>query len=239
MTHGKTGFRTPLPMLEDDPFFGPLEGPYEASPPDEGDSIFSVSRAPGTPARVDPPQATQPAASEPAQPEPVQETPAPELPRIEDPVLKVLLSHDLLKAEQLDLLMTGLQSLPAGTPPWRAALTLPGVSQEHILAVAAHVHKIPFVDLREHPVGMMMLTLESLPVSFKRQCHELGLLPFALEFGKESGQLELKLATYDPLRPEVEAFLGGVQMAVRMYYTPLSILKGAVRRLAEEHGVGE
>lgn len=222
-------------MLEDDPFFGPVNEPFDAFPTDEADSIFSVSRTPSKPAPEKAPQAERPVA-EPPQAEPVRETPAPEpvMPRIEDPVLKALLAHDVLNPEQLGHLMSQLQSLPTGTPPWRAALDLPGVSQEHILAVASHVNEIPFVDLREHPAGMMLLTLESLPESFKEQCNDLGLFPFSLEFGASSGRLELKAATYDPLRPEIKAFLGGVQMPVRVHYAPVSVLKEAIQRLEAE-----
>lgn len=242
----KTNPRSSLSSLKDNPFLDDRSGAAEPFAEEGEDSIFSlaplpkertsgpkpVSETSGSGSTRPGPAAAPPRGPAEARREEASAAGAESLEK--DPVLKVLVQHGVLAEKHLAALSSRLPSQPPGLPPWRAALTLPDVPHEKILAVAAHLHEVPFVDLRQNPRYMLVTTIQSLPRSFRQECFELRLLPFACGLSEETGEIVLKLASDDPLNPKVTAFLEGLKMEALLYYAPATRLSEAVQSIADE-----
>jgi hypothetical protein len=244
MENERSNFRATRSSRRDDPFRDFSPGSFSASD-DAEDSIFSVSRTsgskPAAPALTDYAAEATPGVVPSA--ESIETAPSnadllssgeaePALQPVQDAVLEALAATGLLRYEHMALVAAQLKGLPTDTIPWRAALSVPDLPHDAILQTAARMHGVPAVDLDAAPGAMLLTALMSLPPYFLQACDELRLLPFGFELDMEKDGLTLKLASSDPLRPEVGSMLEALETPVRLYYAPNAQLVEAVRHLA-------
>ncbi|MDQ7040934.1 MAG: ATPase, T2SS/T4P/T4SS family, partial [Rhodothermus sp.] len=149
----------------------------------------------------------------------------------EDEVVVALLYGGAVRLDQIAraIVLRRRQSAPT---LWRCLLEVPDVDREAVLAEAARIGGIAPapVDEERPSVEFIKAILLLLPPSVQHALFEWQLLPCGFAQGEKDEGRVLLLATCDPTRPELEAWVQQLPLAVELRYAPERILK---KRLAE------
>lgn len=213
------------------PLFPDFEGDPEAPSPSvqANRDEHAVASAPSdTPATFDAAGATEPAA-----PSPLEKL-------MEDRVVVALLREEVIDIPQALLALRKHQA-DAGSQLWRVAADLPEVDRNAVFATAAQVLGYATVDLsdRKPAAALVEAAMGLFPPSVGSEMLQLDLLPYALAIDAVSQQHTLTLATYDPSRQQVEAFVTKLPVRVELRFAPASnILEHIARVRVKASGVG-
>ncbi|GEM_PF-151936 len=149
----------------------------------------------------------------------------------EDEVVMALLYGGAVRLDQIARAIVLRRRQPAQAL-WRCLLEVPDVDREVVLAEAARIGGVAPapVDEKRPSVEFIKAILLLLPPSMQHALFEWQLLPCGFaQGGKDEGRV-LLLATCDPTRSDLEAWVQELPLAAELRYAPERILK---KRLAE------
>jgi type IV pilus assembly protein PilB len=139
---------------------------------------------------------------------------------LQDEVVTSLLQRGAVTAEQA---LVALQSHDAGGESlWRRLATVPGVEVDVVLAEAARLHGFEpaSIDKQKPNLEFVEAALQLLAPDMVQWLYALALLPYEYVLDPEEKQHGLVLATDDPMRTEVGAFVRALGLQVELRYAP-------------------
>ncbi len=209
----------------------PLTPPFRApaAPPPGGDgdgrqTAAPVARAPGPPT-APPPRPAATAVVRGAGAAPVTQGGA--YSHVQDRVVQALLRRGLVTVEQVTQAEADRKQRGGREPLWRLLIGVKNVDRNHVFeqAAATYAFRLAPVKDREPEAEFAKTVIESFDEALGDKLVELKAVPYAYAQDQPSGILKLVFITEDPMRPELQKVINGLELErFELCYAPGEIV---------------
>ncbi len=152
---------------------------------------------------------------------------------VQDRVVQALLRRGLVTAEQVTEAEASRKNGGGRDPLWRSLVGVQGVDRNHVFeqAAATYAFRLAPVKDREPEAEFAKTVIESFEEALVNRLIELKAVPYAYAQDQPSGILKLVFITEDPMRPELQKVINGLDLErYELCYAP----GGAVDRVIAE-----
>ena len=147
---------------------------------------------------------------------------------VQDRVVQALLRRGLVTAEQVGE-AEGERKRGGGRQPlWRFLIGVKGVERDRVFeqAAATYAFRLAPVKDREPESEFAKTVIESFPEAMGEKLIELAAVPYAYAQDQPSGILKLVFITEDPMRPELQKVINGLELErFELCYAPGSVVE--------------
>ena len=149
--------------------------------------------------------------------------------QVQDRVVQALLRRGLVSPEQVVEAEGGRAD--ARVPLWRALAAVPGVDRDRVFeqAAATYAFRLAPVKDREPEAEFAKTVIESFDEELGKRLVELEAVPYAYAQDQPSGILKLVFITEDPMRPELQKVINGLELErFELCYAPGPVVKRVI-----------
>ena len=209
----------------------PLTPPFRtpAAPPSGGDGDGHHPGAPGVrapgPPTAPPPRPAAAAVVRGAGAAPVTQGGA--YSHVQDRVVQALLRRGLVTVEQVTQAEADRKQRGGREPLWRLLIGVKNVDRNHVFeqAAATYAFRLAPVKDREPEAEFAKTVIESFDEALGDKLVELKAVPYAYAQDQPSGILKLVFITEDPMRPELQKVINGLELErFELCYAPGEIV---------------
>ena len=150
---------------------------------------------------------------------------------VSDRVVQALLRRGLVTAEQVTAAEAERKRASGRDPLWRLLLGVQGVDRNHVFeqAAATYAFRLAPVRDREPEAEFAKTVVESFDEALGDKLLELGAIPYAYAQDQPSGILKLVFITEDPMRPELQKVINGLELErFELCYAPGDVVERTI-----------
>ena len=151
---------------------------------------------------------------------------------IQDRVVQALLRRGLVTAEQVTAAETSRRQSGGRAPLWRSLVEVNGVDRDHVFeqAAATYAFRLAPVKDREPEAEFAKTVIESFDEELGDKLIDLQAVPYAYAQDQPSGILKLVFITEDPMRPELQKVINGLELErFELCYAPGKVVEGVIQ----------
>ena len=150
---------------------------------------------------------------------------------VQDRVVQALLRRGAVTEDQVAAAEAVRKDGGGRTPLWRALVDVDGVDRERVFeqAAATYAFRLAPVQDREPEVEFAKTVIESFESAVGDKLVKLGCIPYAYAQDQASGILKLVFITEDPMRPELQRVIDGLELEkFEVCYAPGSVVDAVI-----------
>ncbi len=210
------------------PITSPFSRPAAANGAANGAAVVPARPAPGGDGAARGVPGGAVAAPSPSAPAPQQQA----FSGIQDRVVQALLRRGLVTAEQVTAAEASRRQSGGRAPLWRSLIEVKGVSRDHVFeqAAATYAFRLAPVKDREPEAEFAKTVIESFDEELGDKLVDLKAVPYAYAQDQPSGILKLVFITEDPMRPELQKVINGLELErFELCYAPGEIVDSVIQ----------